>query len=209
MLIGIVGSAGSGKDEFGKIAIKEFDFKRADFSDTLKNQLREEFLDIYDVKYRLQNLYGSQANKEENIFFEETSTVYPQWFYDFLKTYGKEKYDGWKFNMRSLMQYYGTEVYRNTFGENYWVDKTLSSLDPNFNYVCCSVRFINEAKAIKNKGGIIVKINRPSAPIISNMNHTSETELNLIKFDYWITNNGTLEEYHNKIKFLLKELTNG
>lgn len=200
MILGITGKAGSGKDEFGKIACNEFDFNRADFSDTLKKQLKEELLDKYNFYYEERHLYGTQVDKEEILNFGRLRTDYPDWFYDFIEVFNV------KTNMRSLMQYYGTEVYRNQYGENYWIDKTLNDLDNNKDYVVCSTRFLNEAQAIKDKGGYLIKVIRSNAPGISNMNHPSEIELEQIEYDYLIDNNGTLEEYHNKCRKVLNDL---
>jgi len=53
------------------------------------------------------------------------------------------------------------------------------------------VRFINEVEAIKDVGGIIVRIIRPG---LSPMNHESETEQKYILADYTLINDQELEE---------------
>jgi hypothetical protein len=53
------------------------------------------------------------------------------------------------------------------------------------------VRFLNEAEAIKDAGGITVRIIRPG---MTAMNHESETEQRYIVADYTLINNEDLEE---------------
>lgn len=60
------------------------------------------------------------------------------------------------------------------------------------NWIVRDVRFSdNEAPAIKNRGGIIVKIERPG---VERGSHASETSMDGWEFDYIIQNDGTFEE---------------
>ena len=57
------------------------------------------------------------------------------------------------------------------------------------NWVITDVRFVNEADAIKNKGGINIRIDRPN--LLNNQNninleHISETSLDDYKFNYYV-----------------------
>ena len=63
------------------------------------------------------------------------------------------------------------------------------------------MRFFNEVKAIKNKGGILIRVNRDSD---SKDSHVSENELNTYKdWDYVIDNNGSLSELILKVKQIM------
>ena len=181
ILIGFCGVAGSGKDEAGKIA-QDYGFVKKCFSDTLKKHLISNFLVPFKINYKNKNLYGSQKDKEEPIILSSSLLGMPKWFIEYVTKYAiiNENYDV-VFNMRSLMQFYGSDLYRDKYGKNYWIDKTFSNLSEGGLYYNSSVRFINEAKAIKDLGGYLVKITRPNAPGISNMDHQSETEIKLIK----------------------------
>ena len=53
------------------------------------------------------------------------------------------------------------------------------------------VRFTNEAEAIRDVGGIVVRIIRPG---LTPMNHESETEQQYIFADYTLINDEELEE---------------
>ena len=98
---------------------------------------------------------------------------------------------------RVALQRYGTEMHRDVFGADFWVDQLLPMTEgftPDaeqqwpYNFVgeyfndweppeiCCitDLRFINEAQRIKDLGGEIWKIDRP---VENEDNHASEVEL--------------------------------
>lgn len=69
--------------------------------------------------------------------------------------------------------------------------------------VITDVRFQNEADAVKNLGGILVRINRPG---YSGDTHTSETSGDHINWDYVINNTGTLNDFEAKLDALIRRL---
>jgi hypothetical protein len=69
---------------------------------------------------------------------------------------------------------------------NYWLNRALEKCkDPNKTYVFDDVRYINEADAIKAKGGKIIRIERYEKlnPYGKNLDIQSETELDTYKYD--------------------------
>ena len=54
------------------------------------------------------------------------------------------------------------------------------------------VRFRNEADAIRARGGVVVRINRPG--IEAPNDHISEHDLDGYAFDYFVDNDGTIED---------------
>ena len=74
------------------------------------------------------------------------------------------------------------------------------------NVVFTDVRFINEAKAIRNINGQVWRIRRPEADAVP-ASHLSETEMDSEEFwavvDYWVLNNGSLEHLVGAVKALL------
>lgn len=65
-------------------------------------------------------------------------------------------------------------------------------------WVITDVRYPNEAEAIKNLGGVLIRIDRNTG---FTDNHISETALdNYDGWDYVIDNNGTLENLFNQVK---------
>lgn len=102
--------------------------------------------------------------------------------------------------IRKFMQNYGTDLRRKDDLE-YWTKKWTNE---SYNYINICVddcRFLNEAKAVKDRNGIIVRITRDGLP---ESTHESEKEMDNIVSDFDIDNNGTIKELHDKIDVVLK-----
>jgi hypothetical protein len=131
-------------------------------------------------------------------------------------------YDHKTFETRNKLQQYGTENGRDKYHPDIWIrglDIQIETFKRRSRGDCliivCDVRFINEAEYIKQKGGILFRINSPNRsnnrylkeanndPIKYEQikNHKSETELNDYKFDHLI-NNDDNELKKNKNDFL-------
>jgi dephospho-CoA kinase len=114
-------------------------------------------------------------------------------------------------SVRDLLQKLGTEAMRNGLHENVWVNALFSDYTKDQYWIITDVRFPNEFKAIKEKGGIVIRVNRPSHSkhIVKVINdHPSETALDGYDFDYVIENDGDLKKLKSKIKSLLEILNN-
>ncbi len=128
---------------------------------------------------------------------------------------------------RLLLQLLGTECGREIIHPDIWVNATFADYQPNGapynslgdvfddlklcpfetkmpNWIISDVRFPNEAKAIKDRNGILIRVNRN---IGLEFMHESETALdNYNDWDYVIDNNGTIEDLIEKVKqILIKE----
>ena len=82
--------------------------------------------------------------------------------------------------VRDLLQKLGTECMRTGLHTNTWVNALFADYNPDEdgyypNYVITDTRFDNEAKAIKDKEGIIIRVERPGVSPINA--HPSETGL--------------------------------
>jgi hypothetical protein len=109
-------------------------------------------------------------------------------------------------SVRDLLQKLGTEAMRNGLHENVWVNALFADYTEDKQWVITDVRFPNEFKAIKEKGGIVIRVNRPghgnSMKELAEA-HPSETALDGHEFDYVIENNGNLEQLISKVKEIL------
>jgi len=96
--------------------------------------------------------------------------------------------------VRRLLQRMGTEVGRDLFGADFWVDQALAAADRIDGPVVISdTRFVNEARAVHAHGGIVVRVNRPS--VASHDTHVSETALDDFDgFDAVLVNDSTLDD---------------
>lgn len=134
--------------------------------------------------------------------------------------------------VRQLLQQLGTDAVRDKVHPNAWVNGLFADYSPikyshppinqdNLpiipvypNWIISDTRFPNEAKAIKDRGGVVVRINRPEdykvgvvignkGYVIPNPRHSSETSLDTWEFDYIIDNSGTIEELLKKVRTML------
>lgn len=110
---------------------------------------------------------------------------------------------GTKFTYRWFLQTLGTEALRNNVHNEIWINALFADYNENSNWIISDLRFLNEALAVKQRNGVIIKVIRGE----SQNNHISETELLSIKCDYVIDNNGTIEELYEKVCNILN-LTN-
>lgn len=102
---------------------------------------------------------------------------------------------------KPLVSYQGIimNLSNNTIQES---DYKLESEFPN--WIITDVRFPNEVEAIKDRGGIIIRVNREDNTGQGKLNpHTSETALDDYEFDYIIDNFGTIEQLKEKVKTIL------
>lgn len=95
--------------------------------------------------------------------------------------------------IRTLLQYYGTEVIRNKFWQEafirYTINKAFNIINEEGHCIISDARFNNECEAIKKSGGIIIRIDR----LVNNNNDNHESEkINISKDDYVIENNDSL-----------------
>jgi len=109
-------------------------------------------------------------------------------------------------SVRDLLQKLGTEAMRNGLHENVWVNALFADYTEDKQWVITDVRFPNEFKAIKEKGGIVIRVNRPghgnSMKELAEA-HPSETALDGHDFDYVIENDGNLEKLISKVREIL------
>jgi energy-coupling factor transporter ATP-binding protein EcfA2 len=99
--------------------------------------------------------------------------------------------------VRKILQDVGI-IFREKIDPDIWI-KSLFKITENEDHVIIpDVRFINEADAIKKRGGLLIRINRPGK---NGDGHISETSLDNYKdFDYIIENDGELDELFHKVK---------
>jgi hypothetical protein len=95
------------------------------------------------------------------------------------------------------MQRLGTEVGREMFGDDFWVETALDRIPDGSKVVFSDARYPNEADAIRDLGGKIYRIEREGVGPANG--HASEIALNDYDFDDRIDNSGTVEELYAQI----------
>lgn len=123
--------------------------------------------------------------------------------------------------VRDFLQKLGTEGLRTGLHENTWVNAlmadykltpssmrfengTIEEVDEKYpNWIVTDTRFPNEAQAIKDKGGILIRVSRPGVSAINA--HASETSLDNWDFDERINNDGDLVGLMAKVYRILNK----
>ena len=124
-------------------------------------------------------------------------------FYDHKKEFNED----WGMTHREILQRLGTDAMRNHFHEDTWVLGCLNQLMQRKSYIITDVRFPNEADAIKERGGYVIRVDRDTTGYDIDRNHPSETGLDdYTDWDYIIKNDGSLEDFHYKIDCILDKI---
>lgn len=177
-IIGLSGYARAGKDTVASI-LREDGWTRIAFADKLKEAVYQlDPLIEYDIT--LQELWDSDLDAAQN--WEDLKQQYAE--------------------VRRMLQRMGTEVGRNLFGENFWVNQGMASIKEDGKYVFTDCRFPSEAQAVRGHGGVLWRIERPGYGPVNN--HPSETSLDHHKFDQVIINDTTIDDLRAKVLALVK-----
>lgn len=122
-----------------------------------------------------------------------------------------------KSSIRDVLQILGTDLLRKGFNNNIHVAATLGSIKKDEKVIITDTRFENELKAVEDKQGITIRINRKpwinvdeyevatDKKVERVVEHESETALDNAEFDYTIDNDGTLLELVGKVREILIE----
>lgn len=123
---------------------------------------------------------------------------------------------------RKLLQLVGTDCGREIIHPNIWVNATMAdytpvphitpnNLDLTYlantypNWIITDCRFPNEVKAIKDKGGVVIRVERFGMP--EGDKHLSETALDGYKdFDCFINNNSDIDGLIDQVAIYLKHI---
>lgn len=106
--------------------------------------------------------------------------------------------------VRELLQRLGTEVGRDMFGENFWVDQAIKAIPDGSKVVFADVRFPNEADEIKKLGGEIWRVERIGYKAAND--HISEHALDDYKFDHRLSNYNGLDSLFTTVTTILTDL---
>lgn len=173
MIIGLSGYAQVGKDTVANYLVENYGFVKVSFADPIREALYK-----LDPKVRVDELIGvSLASAVDGMGWEN------------LKRYSSDA--------RELLQRLGTEVGREMFGKDFWVNQGLLRAKEHENVVFADTRFVNEAQAIQDNGGQVWRIFKPNHGPVNN--HYSETALDQYEFDWAIPNYGTKEDIYSMV----------
>lgn len=204
-VIGISGKAGVGKDTVGKI-IQFLTLDDDVFSKTNRDCIADLEYNAYcasNSKWKIKKyastlkkitsiILGCKVNKLEDREFKE-------------KELGKEwQVIDYTLSPRILLQRLGTDAARYVHPD-IWVNALFSKFKKKSKWIITDIRFDNEVRAIQERGGIVIRVNRDkSKDSTEHSNHLSETALdNYEGFDVILNNNDTLEDLIKEIRAIL------
>jgi hypothetical protein len=213
MIIGIVGLIGSGKDTIADYLQNIHQFRRESFAHTLKDAVACVF------GWERELIEGRTRSSRE-----WREQVDPWW---------AERLNMPNLTPRYVLQVWGTEVARRGFHDDIWIASLENRLRKTQDDVVISdCRFPNEIQAIRNAGGVVIRVKRGPEPewyeLAETVNrgpkeniewrlsknrleeygvHASETAWVGTDFDAVIDNNATgLDTLYQQIKQLVDQL---
>lgn len=211
IIIGLTGSARSGKTSIAEHLRDKHDFIILSFADPLKDMVKK--LDpIIGVDEDSQYAHYADPVAYPVVlsdFLDEDGEFFPEPGEDWVKAQYPE--------YRRILQVFGTELMRN-YDKNFWRDQLVERLDTllfhgrsahsGVRVVIPDVRFPNEAEVVRDyvhaKGGL-ANVYRPGH---QGNSHTSETHAGLLGEPICFVNDGTLDELLSAVDGYVEELTN-
>jgi hypothetical protein len=173
LIVGIGHVARVGKDTAATALCRDLGFVRLAFADQLK-ELALEADPLVTPAVKVVNTASGHGHLAWVVAglggFDAAQDTYPE--------------------VRKFLQRLGVGC-RRVFGEDFWIDRLLERAAGHPRVVIPDVRFANEAAAIKARGGVVIRINRPGHVAAG---HVSETELCDWDFDEEFSNVGSVAE---------------
>lgn len=210
MIIGVCGFIGSGKDTIADYLVNVHEFRRESFANTLKDAVAAVFgWDRTMLEGRTKQAREWREQVDEWWSKRLDRAITPRW----------------------ILQYWGTEVCRKGFHDDIWIASLENKLrNSSDDVVISDCRFPNEIRAIRNQGGIVLRVVRGPEPewyedaVAVNAGptntawalsktrlercnvHASETAWVGTEFDAVLDNNGSLDQLYQQINDLLQDL---
>lgn len=188
MIIGISGKAGSGKDTAAKMLEVLYANPNISYEDFV-NRRYKNFADILIVHF-------ADALKEA------AQVLFRLGEWEINTQEGKKTTINWiGKTVRELLQGIGQGL-RDAIDFDLWVKILFANTKGWSNYIIADVRYPNEIKAIKERNGILLRIDRKGAGA---GNHSSETALdNYKEWDVHIENNSSIEDLFEAMRIFTK-----
>ena len=183
-LIGLVGRKHSGKDTAAGQLVEHYEFEQLAFGDRLK-----------DLALASDPIISYRVSEYSQV---RLSTIVKTIGWHEAKAIGE---------VRRYLQAIGDGV-RDVIGLESWVRPVLEDAQAlraiGGPVVISDVRRANEAEAVRQAGGTLIKIVRPTLANVDG--HASETEVDAIEADFLITNEGSLEDFVGEVHYVADAL---
>lgn len=192
IICGVTGLARHGKDSIATYMVEQFGFQQFSFAATLKSMalvldpIVACFTD-FDEAYN-DTAVGQRLSEEVEAGGWEGAKKNPE--------------------VRRFLQVLGTEAVRDHLGEQTWVNACKLAIDNNGadRVVISDCRFPNEADAIHEWGGTVLRVERPGFDNGVDRRHPSEAHVMSLPADVVIQNDGTLDDLNREVDLILTEM---
>jgi hypothetical protein len=172
-LVGLIGKKRSGKDTFAAPLVAEFGFHRVAFADPLR-----------EAALRLDPLVGPCSLPGD-------PAPRHRYLSEVIRAIGWEAAKDTVPGARRTLERLGTDAIRE-IDPDFWIRQALGAIDGRHApVVVTDVRFPNEADAIRERGGYLVRITRPGFE--DAQQHKTETALDDYPDDLHVVNDDTIE----------------
>lgn len=179
MILGVTGHARHGKDSVAAILVQQYGFRRIGLADPLKAACHA--------------IFGWSAVYTDGPLKEAIDPA-------------------WGISPRRAMQLLGTEFgqfelskhqdFASVTGRCLWARRAMMAARESGDVVIPDVRFHHEEEAIRAEGGRILRVVRPSVQVCRE--HASESEMDSIKVDAEIVNDGTLADLAERVRAFME-----
>jgi hypothetical protein len=208
LIVGISGFIGSGKDTVADYLIRFKGFQRMSYAGPLKDAVAAIF------------------NWDRELL--EGNTKHSREWRDQIDPWWADRLDIPHLTPRWVLQHWGTEVGRRAFHDDIWIASIENKLRETKNDIVISdCRFPNELKSIKRAGGVTIRVSRGPNPdwynaavefskgyyspgykeainVLESFNvHASEYSSVGLDYDYYVDNNGTIDQLHSRIDSII------
>jgi len=169
----IGGHINAGKSTIAKYLVDKYNYNKFSLGDKVKNFIVE--------LYKILHILHPEINEIDINELYDRNT--------------KEQH-------RQKMQLIATDLMRNYFNDNIWIDSLFSTI--KYPFVIDDLRFINEYEYFKKISNVIyIRVIRDNE---LKSNHSSEQELNDIKPDYLINNNEDIQKLFENIDKIMNDI---
>jgi hypothetical protein len=192
-MIGLTGVAQSGKDTTAGVLARLYGYQRMAFADPLREMTAA--IDpmvgtrpVWDAETKSLELVPVHYSEAvELLGYEAAKLRYPE--------------------LRRFLQRIGTEYGRNLHHEDYWVEMAMArTIGIDAPVVFTDVRFPNEADAIVDQGGVIVRVERGQGLDGTGATHPSETAMADYPVHFVLDNAGDLTHLATGVTALVADI---
>lgn len=190
-IVGLNGLKRSGKDTIGSYLVREHGYTRLSFAAPL-----------YEAVYRLNPIIGWHYQGWE----PGDSTVIVERVHEVIDAIGWEAAkDSHQYGqeVRRLLEHMGTEVGRELFGQDFWVELAEAQMLPDKRYVFTDARFLNEFETVSRykPDAYLLKVIRPG---LTPNGHASDRDWPNGLFDGSVMNDDTIPALESRVLDMLR-----